>query len=182
MRTLILALFLSANASGFAYAQTLEDDAREALDATGNALEKIGDAAGRAGREGLREVERKAGEAAGALRESDLGRDLLRRPTVSRAGYGAVELDEVSRDALVGARVYTVRNEDVGEVGRVVRDPSGAATGLVIDVGGFLGIGEREVALSRSEVAVMRESTSGDLRVFVDATRAEIEAMPLYAD
>lgn len=172
MRTSTFALLLTAVAVMPSGAQTLERDAREAVDATSSALEKIGDAALEAARQSADQAEK----AADALRDSKFGQELFRHPTVARAGYETIDPGDLSRTALVGARVYTVRNEDLGEVVRVVEGPMGAVTELVIDVGGFLGLGERELALSAEEVAVMR-AQGGDVRVFVDVTREQIETV-----
>lgn len=48
---------------------------------------------------------------------------------------------------LIGMDVRGANNEDIGEVGDVLIDRSGQARAVVIDVGGFLGIGETHVAI-----------------------------------
>src|SRR4029079_17022688 len=53
---------------------------------------------------------------------------------------------------LKGLDVYNSRNEKIGDIREVLLDQSGKAEAVVIGVGGFLGIGERDVALPFSEV------------------------------
>jgi len=48
---------------------------------------------------------------------------------------------------LVGTTVYGSNNERIGDVNDVLMDRDGRAQALVIGVGGFLGIGEKDVAV-----------------------------------
>jgi sporulation protein YlmC with PRC-barrel domain len=48
---------------------------------------------------------------------------------------------------LMGQSVYNDADEAIGDIGDVLLDKNGQAAGVVIDVGGFLGIGAREVAV-----------------------------------
>jgi hypothetical protein len=48
---------------------------------------------------------------------------------------------------LIGHRVYGPGGEDVGEVEDVLINRDGRIEALVIEVGGFLGFGEREIAV-----------------------------------
>lgn len=48
---------------------------------------------------------------------------------------------------LRGTKVYGANNEDVGEVNEVIIDRNGQVVALVVGVGGFLGLGEKDVAV-----------------------------------
>jgi hypothetical protein len=48
---------------------------------------------------------------------------------------------------LMGQNVYNQQDETIGAIGDVLLDRNGQASGVVIDVGGFLGIGASEVAV-----------------------------------
>lgn len=48
---------------------------------------------------------------------------------------------------VVGTNVANTEGESIGEVVRVMRTPAGTQSLLVVGIGGFLGIGERQVAL-----------------------------------
>jgi len=53
---------------------------------------------------------------------------------------------------LRGLDVYNNNNEKVGDIREVLLDQSGKAEAMVIGVGGFLGLGEHDVALPFSEI------------------------------
>jgi sporulation protein YlmC with PRC-barrel domain len=65
---------------------------------------------------------------------------------------------------LDGVNVYNNANEKIGEIGDVLLDHNGKAMAIVVDVGGFLGMGEHRVALKFEDVkfsdAPMNASTA----------------------
>src|SRR3954453_8165881 len=68
---------------------------------------------------------------------------------------------------LKGLDVYNNSNEKIGEIRGVLLDQSGKAEAVVIGVGGFLGMGERDVALPFSEIKFVdqpRTSSTSDNR------------------
>jgi sporulation protein YlmC with PRC-barrel domain len=50
----------------------------------------------------------------------------------------------------VGIDVYGSDNQKIGDINEILIDPTGNAKGVVIGVGGFLGIGEKNVAVAWS--------------------------------
>jgi sporulation protein YlmC with PRC-barrel domain len=55
--------------------------------------------------------------------------------------------DQFRASDLTGERVYGANNENIGEVNDVLLDRTGKVTAVIVGVGGFLGIGEKDVAL-----------------------------------
>ena len=53
---------------------------------------------------------------------------------------------------LVGVSIYGPNDESIGKVDEVIVDSSGATKAVVIGVGGFLGMGKKDVALPFSQV------------------------------
>ena len=47
-------------------------------------------------------------------------------------------------------------------------------------MGGFLGIGERSVAVAFDEVEIKRADNGDELRVYTDMSRGDLEQMPEY--
>jgi sporulation protein YlmC with PRC-barrel domain len=103
-------------------------------------------------------------------------------PPVLAAGSSLVELKD--NDTIVGginAKVGDVTGMDVygsdgkkiGDVDTILADTSGKAQAVVIDVGGFLGVGTREVVLPLSKL------TRGpdDDRLNTALTKTEIEKL-----
>lgn len=86
----------------------------------------------------------------------------------------------LTAEKLMGARVQGAGNEDIGEIGDVVMAPDGKAIeAYVVDVGGFLGIGEKPVALAPAELAIY-QNADGDLMVRTAFTQAQLETQKTY--
>jgi sporulation protein YlmC with PRC-barrel domain len=60
---------------------------------------------------------------------------------------------------IVGVNIYGSNNETIGDVNEVLIDRSGQVRGVVIGVGGFLGIGEKYVAVPFNQVEWMLTDT-----------------------
>jgi len=70
--------------------------------------------------------------------------------SASAAGVKFVETrpqDQFRASKLIGTRVYGANDEHVGEINDVLMDKSGRIHAVVLGVGGFLGIGEKDVAV-----------------------------------
>lgn len=90
-----------------------------------------------------------------------------------------VNIAEIDAEALTGARVYDQNDKWIGEVSEVLVGADGTSSQAVIDVGGFLGIGEKPVALSFDDLSI-KSNGDADYTVYVALTEAELEAMPSY--
>ncbi|MEI4196424.1 PRC-barrel domain-containing protein [Roseovarius sp. E0-M6] len=112
--------------------------------------------------------------------EAATTRPLLARPNVQREGYAEVtEVDELTSDALVGQAVYGENDDSVGEIGNLLLDDAGNVDRAVINVGGFLGLGEKPIAVTFDELQILRDG-GGDLRVYIDSTEDQLEEQPEY--
>lgn len=105
--------------------------------------------------------------------------DTMQRDIKPMAGFDLVAIDELTAEELTGARVYSTNNQDIGEVSEILLDGTDVKA-AVIDVGGFLGLGEKPVQLDMEKLQVLRESDSGLVRVNVDMTEDMLEALPEY--
>ena len=65
----------------------------------------------------------------------------------SAATSGGLGGQLASADELIGKNVYGRDNNKIGEIEDVILDANGKAKQLVISSGGFLGIGEKQVAV-----------------------------------
>jgi sporulation protein YlmC with PRC-barrel domain len=95
-------------------------------------------------------------------------------------GYMAAEPDQMTAEALTGTAVYGSDNEKIGEIGKLLLDGSGQITEAVIDVGGFLGLGEKPVALPIDQINIVKATEGDELRVYVGDTKDQLKAMPAY--
>ncbi len=80
---------------------------------------------------------------------------------------------------LEGLDVYNQNNEKIGDISELIVDNSGKVQAVVIGVGGFLGIGERHVALPPSAVVLTRQP-NGSMRAVVDASRDQLRNSPEF--
>ena len=80
---------------------------------------------------------------------------------------------------LIGADVQTANNEDIGDVSDLIIGSDGQVMAIVVSVGGFLGMGEKDVAIGWDHVK--RSGTADDVELRVDVTRDELKAAPGFA-
>ncbi len=104
-------------------------------------------------------------------------------PAVTRDGYLPVPTSEVSAENLQGATVYDATGDRIGNVGEIVlgQDPSEVGY-VVLDIGGFLGIGGRNVAIGLDEMTILRTEGWDEIQVHVDATEDALRAMTEYQE
>jgi sporulation protein YlmC with PRC-barrel domain len=107
--------------------------------------------------------------------------DTMNAPLM-REGYAPATPEQMTTEKLTGATVYDANDESVGEVSQLNIDSSGKITEAIVDVGGFLGMGEKPVALNLSELDILQEDGGDDLRVYVSMTKEQMEALPTYED
>ena len=97
------------------------------------------------------------------------------------AAEGYTELpvtDERTAETLTGANVYDAAEDNIGTVTDLVLDDDASISHILVDVGGFLGMGSHTVALPVEDVAIMWNDQNNDVRVHVRMTRDQLEAMP----
>jgi sporulation protein YlmC with PRC-barrel domain len=90
-----------------------------------------------------------------------------------------VDVTTVSANDLVNTTVYSADNQNVGEVGDVILKADGTIDAIVIDVGGFLGIGEKPVAIGFEGLTIRRDQ-SNNLYVYTSFTKDQLDAAPTY--
>lgn len=93
-------------------------------------------------------------------------------------GYTSVNHRDMTADDLDGARVYGINDEDVGEISDLVLTQDGQVEKAIIDVGGFLGIGERSVAVGFDKLSIQKENDGAGIRIYIDATEESLEELP----
>ncbi|QIE56207.1 PRC-barrel domain containing protein [Pikeienuella piscinae] len=93
-----------------------------------------------------------------------------------------VEADftKLTTEDLDGATVYSSNDEAIGEIDKLLLAQDGKVSSVLVDVGGFLGMGEKPVSLPFSKLKVMQNEDGDEVRVVVDQTRESLEAMPDY--
>jgi sporulation protein YlmC with PRC-barrel domain len=111
------------------------------------------------------------------------------RPAAAPAKSG--DINFYSRQAtdmratnLIGANVTNMANETVGEINDLVLDKDGKVAAVVVGVGGFLGIGEREVALDYKSLNIKYDPNAmtnrGATTIQVNATKDSLKSAPAW--
>jgi sporulation protein YlmC with PRC-barrel domain len=102
------------------------------------------------------------------------------RPARSAATTkGFTKTGEMSADALIGATVKNKAGETVGEIKDLHLNKDGSIKAAVVGVGGFLGMGERNVLIPWNQIQTARENDA-DLVVRTEASKDSLKAMPEY--
>jgi len=58
---------------------------------------------------------------------------------------------------VIGVNIYNEQDEKLGAISEVILDPAGKVTGYVVGVGGFLGIGERDILVEPTKIKFVNE-------------------------
>ena len=86
--------------------------------------------------------------------------------------------NQISASALLDENVVNAANETIGDVNDVLLDKNGKVASIIVGVGGFLGIGEKNVALNFDQLKFT--NNGNDLVVTSDATKETLQAAPAY--
>jgi sporulation protein YlmC with PRC-barrel domain len=81
--------------------------------------------------------------------------------------------------SFIGSSVYTATNENVGDINDLIFDDKGSIQAVIIGVGGFLGMGEKDVALPLNKITVTREESNA-IKLTVQASREELDQAPAF--
>ena len=79
---------------------------------------------------------------------------------------------------IIGASVRNPQNESVGEVEDLIMDKGGDVKAAIVSVGGFLGIGERWVAVSFDSLNLQQDGKNW--RVILNTTRDQLKSAPEF--
>lgn len=89
------------------------------------------------------------------------------------------QASDLRASKLIGMKVVNAANETVGDINEVVLNADGQVSALIVGVGGFLGIGEREVAVSYGSIRKSRDSNN-NLVLTMDASRDSLQSAPAW--
>ncbi|WP_052700925.1 PRC-barrel domain-containing protein [Loktanella sp. S4079] len=153
---------------------TLFDDAGNALAEAGESIKSGAEATGNA----IANAADKVGAEADAfIAETN---ETLTSPMIENGSMISAQADVMVAGDLEGAVVYDETDAEIGEVSEIILSADGTAEKAVIDVGGFIGIGEKSVAVPFEELALLKTEADGEIFVYVAATKEELEAMPEF--
>lgn len=98
---------------------------------------------------------------------------------------------------LIGMRIYNVEQDmdatmevadgaevdwdDIGEINDIIVTANGQVSAVILGIGGFIGIGERDVSVPMSAISIVQEAgESDDFFLVVKSSKEELEAAPAF--
>lgn len=88
--------------------------------------------------------------------------------------------NEVSANTYIGQSLYNMEDESIGNINDLIFSDDGGVTTAVVGVGGFLGIGQKNVGVNFDMITIEQQPDSADVRLIIEATREDLEAAPEY--
>ena len=86
---------------------------------------------------------------------------------------------DLRAEELMGTTVYGADDANIGEIGDILMSADGKIDAYVIDVGGFLGMGEKKVAVGSDNLAFMVDA-DGKKYLYTTFTKEQLEGQPAY--
>ena len=96
---------------------------------------------------------------------------------ITATSYYSLQSNDIRASKIIGATVINTKNETIGEVNDLLLNSSNNVLAVVLGVGGFLGVGERNVAVTPTSLSVMREA-DGSLKLTVNADKESLQKAP----
>lgn len=87
---------------------------------------------------------------------------------------GQIQPDQIRASKMIGSAVYDVQNRKIGHVKDLVLDRDGQVASVVVDVGAFLGMGGKYVAVS------VRDFKTDHNRLTLDLTKEQLQQAQNY--
>lgn len=88
--------------------------------------------------------------------------------------------NQISANDYIGASIYTSTDESIGSVTNLIMEENGGIVAAVVGVGGFLGMGAKDVAVPMDKITVTRDTQSGDIRLTTTETQESLKSAPEF--
>ena len=85
-----------------------------------------------------------------------------------------IQSDEVRASKMMGTTVYDLQNRSIGKVSDIVLNRDGKVDAVVVDVGSFLGMGGKYVAIPLTDIK------TDNNRLTLDRSKEQLQQMAAY--
>jgi sporulation protein YlmC with PRC-barrel domain len=109
----------------------------------------------------------------------DASTDTTTTGAIDKSTLTELPAADITAEEMVGTTVYGANDETVGEIGDVALSADGKIDAYIIDVGGFLGMGEKEVALGSENLAFMTDA-DGNKYLYTNFSKEQLDAAAAY--
>ncbi len=96
----------------------------------------------------------------------------------NRDYMASVPANAMQASTLIGTKVRTTIDKDVGSVKDLIIDENGQIVAIVVGVGGFLAMGEKDVAIGWDHVT--KSGTADEQELQIDVTREDLRSAPEF--
>ncbi|TCV76245.1 MULTISPECIES: PRC-barrel domain-containing protein [Neorhizobium] len=88
---------------------------------------------------------------------------------------------QISANDYIGKPVYNAEDKSIGDVNDLIMEEDGGIVAAVIGVGGFLGIGEKDVAVPMEKLTMTRDAeNNNEVRLTTTETAEALQAAPEF--
>jgi sporulation protein YlmC with PRC-barrel domain len=98
------------------------------------------------------------------------------QPANTQAGQEQyIQADQIRASKMIGSRVYDLQNRNIGKVQDLILGRDGKIDLVVVDVGSFLGMGGKNVAVKPGDIK------TDNNRLTLDVTKEQLQQMANYS-
>jgi len=99
--------------------------------------------------------------------------------SIDKSSLTEMPSDKISAANLIGTNVYGADDAKVGDIGDVILTGDKKVDAIIVDVGGFLGIGKKEVAIGMENLKFMTDK-NGNRYLYTDFTKEQLKTQAAY--
>lgn len=105
--------------------------------------------------------------------------DQTKTTSIDKSALKQLPATDIRAEEMVGTTVYGADDANIGEIGDIVMTADGKVDAYIIDVGGFLGMGEKKVAVGSDNLAFMVDQ-DGKKYLYTTFTKQQLDKQPAY--
>ncbi|HEV7245748.1 MAG TPA: PRC-barrel domain-containing protein [Shinella sp.] len=106
--------------------------------------------------------------------------DTAQAPAAGGDYLTAQSPEQISANTYLGQAVYNSADESIGKISDLIMEKDGGITAAVVGVGGFLGIGEKWVAVPFEKISIAQVPDSDDVKLTTTETAESLQAAPEF--
>jgi sporulation protein YlmC with PRC-barrel domain len=106
--------------------------------------------------------------------------DTAQAPAAGGDYLTAQSPEQISANTYIGQAVYNSADESIGKISDLIMEKDGGITAAVVGVGGFLGIGEKWVAVPFEKISITQAPESDDVKLTTTETSESLQAAPEF--
>ncbi|KMO31229.1 hypothetical protein VQ02_26565 [Methylobacterium variabile] len=114
----------------------------------------------------------------GAMKTDDKGGMSTVNTTTVAVHFITSKPTDMVTSRLKGVNVYNNKNENLGEIEDFVITDGKSVNGVIISVGGFLGMGERYVAVDPSNLAIHKDGNT--VKAMLNTSKDDLSKAPTF--